>query len=210
MANVDLLIVGCGVAGLSAAVTALEQGLKVVNLERSAPDDFGGNSRWTEAYLRMKNDSEVADDFEEQFANNAGWNIDPNALDALAGDPDHMPAWVRSHTLPDPEVISIFAESVMPTIQWLKGFGLKFGPQPIYLLTQNTTRIAAHGGGLAIIETLRDKAIELGGEIRYRTTAVDLLRDGEGIICGVICIDEDGKRCAIASAGFGNGPVAQW
>ena len=71
---VDLLIVGCGVAGLSAAVAGLESGLSVINLERAPEDDFGGNSRWTEAYLRMKNDSEVADDFEEHFANNAGWN----------------------------------------------------------------------------------------------------------------------------------------
>lgn len=192
--TVDLLIVGCGVAGLTAAVAGLESGLSVINLERATEDDFGGNSRWTEAYLRMKNESEVTDDFEEHFANNAGWNLDPNALEALVGDSAHMPAWVRSHTLPDPEVISTFAESVPGTIEWLKGFGLKFGPQAIYLLTQNTTRIAAYGGGLAIIETLRDKALELGGEIRYRTTAVDLLREDDGTVCGMICVDENGKR----------------
>lgn len=191
--TVDLLIVGCGVAGMSAAVAGLESGLKVINLERSPEEDFGGNSRWTEAYLRMKNDSEVADDFEEHFANNAGWNLDPNALEALAGG-GQMPEWVSSHTLPDPEVISAFANSVPGTIEWLKGFGLKFGPQPIYLLTQNTTRIAAYGGGLEIIETLRDKALALGGEIRYRTTAVDLLREEDGTVCGTICLDAEGKR----------------
>ena len=191
---VDLLIVGCGVAGLSAAVAGLENGLSVINLERAPEEDFGGNSRWTEAYLRMKNASEVADDFEEHFANNAGWNIDPNALEALVGDSAHMPAWVRTHTLPDPEVISTFAESVPGTIEWLKGFGLKFGPQPIYLLTQNTTRIAAYGGGLEIIETLRDKALSLDGEIRYRTTAVELLREKDGTVCGMVCVDENGKH----------------
>lgn len=190
----DLLIVGCGVAGLSAAVAGLESGLKVVNLERSPEEEFGGNSRWTEAYLRMKNDSEVSDDFEEHFANNAGWNLDPNVLEALAGGASQMPEWVSSHTLPDPEVISTFAESVPGTIEWLKGFGLKFGPQAIYLLTQNTTRIAAYGGGLEIIETLRDKALKLGGEFRYRTTAIDLLHDDDGSVCGVVCVDKDGKR----------------
>lgn len=194
---VDLLIVGCGVAGLSAAVAGLENGLSVINLERATEEDFGGNSRWTEAYLRMKNESEVTDDFEEHFANNAGWNLDPNALEALMGDASHMPAWVRSHTLPDPEVISTFAESVPSTIEWLKGFGLKFGPQPIYLLTQNTTRIAAYGGGLEIIETLRDKALALGGEIRYRTTAAELLREDDGTVCGTVCVGEDGKRYSL-------------
>ena len=211
--DADLVIVGCGVAGLSAAVTALEAGLSVINLERADAADFGGNSRWTEAYMRMKNDAEIADDFEEHFARNAGWNLDPNVTDAVSRDPSDWPAQVRSHPLIDPEVISVFAESVPPTIAWLKSLGLKFGPQPIYLLTQNTTRIAATGGGLAIIETLRDKALALGGDIRYRTTAVDLLRDdaegGDGAICGVLATNPEGKRIRVraravvlASGGF--------
>jgi len=74
----DLVIVGCGIAGLSAAVTALQAGLSVTLLERAPEAEFGGNSRWTEAFLRMKNDAEVADDFEAVFADNAGWNLDPS------------------------------------------------------------------------------------------------------------------------------------
>jgi len=209
----DLLIVGCGVAGLSAAVTALEAGLKVVNLERSEEEHFGGNSRWTEAYMRMKNDSEVSDDFEEHFAHNAGWNIDPNVLNALTDDAALQPAFAKAHSLPDPEVISAFAQSVPSTLAWLKELGMKFGPQPIYLLTQNTTRIAAMGGGLALIETLRAKALALGGEIRYRTTAIDLVRGEEGAVNGVVAIRPDGvrevlraKRVLLASGGFQGNP----
>lgn len=211
--DADLIIVGCGVAGLSAAVTALEKGLKVINLERSGEEHFGGNSRWTEAYMRMKNDSEISDDFEEHFANNPGLNLDPNVLDAVGDSYEHWPSYVKSHAFPDPEVVSAFASSVPPTIQWLKGLGLKFGPQPIYLLTQNTTRIAAQGGGLAIIETLRARALELGGEIRYRSTAVDLVRDGQGVAGGIFYTNPDGKRVALraknvllASGGFQGNP----
>ena len=116
----DLLIVGCGIAGTSAAVTALQSGLKVTMLERAPEEEFGGNSRWTEAYLRMKNDAEVSDDFEERFALNAGANLDPNVLDAVAGEYAHWPAIVKSHPLPDPELISHFAREVPPTIAWLK------------------------------------------------------------------------------------------
>lgn len=211
--DTDVVIVGCGVAGLSAAVTALEAGLKVINLERSEESHFGGNSRWTEAYMRMKNDSEISADFEEHFANNAGWNIDPTVLDALTGSYTDWPSFVKSHSLPDPEVISAFANSVPPTISWLKGLGLKFEQQPIYLLTQNTTRIAAKGGGLAIIEALRAKALALGGEIRYRTTATDLVRDDKGVTCGVVITNPDGvqsrlltKRVILASGGFQGNP----
>ena len=211
--DADLIIAGCGVAGLSAAVTALEAGLKVINLERSGEELFGGNSRWTEAYMRMKNDSEVSDDFEEQFARNAGWNIDQNVLAAVGGDAAHWPSYVKSHSLPDPEVISTFAGAVPPTLAWLKGLGLRFEPQPIYLLTQNTTRIAAKGGGLAIIETLRAKALALGGEIRYHTTAVDLAREDDGQVSGFVCIRPDGRRetlraknVVLACGGFQGNP----
>jgi len=209
----DLVIVGCGVAGLSAAVTGLEAGLSVLNLERAPEHHFGGNSRWTEAYMRMKNDSEVSDDFEDHFANNAGWHIDGNVLESLSDGYEDWPSYVKAHSLPDPEVISAFALSVPSTLAWLKGMGLKFGPQPIYLLTQNTTRIAAQGGGLQIIETLRARALELGGEIRYQTTAVDLVRNPDGSVCGVKVLDSNGTRheiragrVVLASGGFQGNP----
>ena len=209
----DLVIVGCGIAGTSAAVTALQAGLSVTMLERAPEEDFGGNSRWTEAYLRMKNDAEVSDDFEERFAQNAGVNLDPNVLDAVAGEYAHWPPFVKSHPLPDPELIARFAASVPPTIAWLKGFGLRFGPQPIYLLTQSTTRIAAQGGGLALIERLMKEARALGAEVRFRTTAVDLVRDGEGRIGGVKAVDAEGLQVEIraratllASGGFQGNP----
>jgi tricarballylate dehydrogenase len=211
--NLDLLVVGCGVAGLSAAVTAAQGGLKVLCLERATEADFGGNSRWTEAYMRMKNDSEVADDFEEHFAHNAGFNLDPNLLAACVDDAQGWPAWVKAHGFTDPEVIAAFAQSVPPTIAWLKGLGLKFAPQPIYLLTQNTTRIAAQGGGLQIIETLRDRLLDSGGAIAYRTTAQDLLRDVQGRVTGLQCVGPDGSRQSIhaaavllASGGFQGNP----
>jgi len=209
----DLLIVGCGIAGTSAAVTALQAGLSVTLLERAPEEEFGGNSRWTEAYLRMKNDAEVSDDFEEHFARNAGVNLDPNVLDAVAGEYAHWPSFVKAHPLPDPELIAHFARSVPPTIAWLKSFGLRFGPQPIYLLTQSTTRIAAQGGGLALIERLMKEARALGADVRFRTTAMDLLRDADGRIAGVRAVDPQGNHAEIraratllASGGFEGNP----
>jgi tricarballylate dehydrogenase len=211
--DADLLIVGCGIAGLSASVSALQAGLKVTQLERAPEEEFGGNSRWTEAYLRMKNDSEVADDFEERFAENAGVNLDPNVLDAVGGAYAHWPTWVKAHPLPDPELIAHFAAQVPPTIAWLKSFGLKFGPQPIYLLTQSTTRIAAQGGGLALIERLMQEAKRLGAALRFCTTAVDLLRDADGRVRGVVAVGEDGRRVPLharatllASGGYQGNP----
>jgi tricarballylate dehydrogenase len=155
----------------------------------------------------------VSDDFEERFAQNAGVNLDPNVLDAVAGEYAHWPSYVKAHALPDPELIAHFAAGVPPTIAWLKGFGLRFGPQPIYLLTQSTTRIAAQGGGLALIERLMKEALALGAQVRFRTTAVDLLRDADGRVAGVKAVAADGAHAEIraqatllASGGFQGNP----
>ena len=41
----DVVVAGCGVAGLSAAVAARENGAKVAVLERSTREERGGHSR---------------------------------------------------------------------------------------------------------------------------------------------------------------------
>ncbi len=81
----DVVVVGCGVAGLSAAVAALERGRSVAILERSSADERGGQTRWTEAGMRMKNENEVSDDFEHHFAENAGHYLDPRLINEAAG-----------------------------------------------------------------------------------------------------------------------------
>jgi tricarballylate dehydrogenase len=90
--RVDLLIFGTGIAGLSAAVSALQRGLKVTVLERSIEADFRGNTRWTEAYMRMQNDAEIADDFETVFAENGGADLDPNVKAAVGEAYDQGPS----------------------------------------------------------------------------------------------------------------------
>ena len=68
----DVVVVGCGIAGLSAAVAAQEGGARVCVLERSVFEERGGNTRYTGAWLRMKTEDAVTDDFEEHFAENSG------------------------------------------------------------------------------------------------------------------------------------------
>jgi flavin-dependent dehydrogenase len=50
----DVVVVGGGVAGLTAAMSAAEAGARVALLERSTEAETGGNTRYTEAFLRMR------------------------------------------------------------------------------------------------------------------------------------------------------------
>ena len=49
----DVIVVGAGNAAMCAAMSAHEQGAKVVILERAPEDEAGGNSRYTAGAMRF-------------------------------------------------------------------------------------------------------------------------------------------------------------
>lgn len=209
----DLLVIGSGIAGLSAAVAAAAAGAKVAVLERSAPDEFGGNTRWTESYFRMKSEDEVSDDFEELLVANAGHHIDPNVIAAVSQDYAQWPGYVKAHGMPDPELVSTLSNQAGPTVQWLKKWGVRFAALPTYFVTAAAPRLMPVGGGLALIEALQAQAKKLGVALYFETTAHQLSRrDPQGFLqVGVVNKDGQGHQMAarsvvIASGGFEGNP----
>ena len=205
----DVVVVGCGIAGLSAAVSALEQGKRVAILERSSIDERGGQTRWTEAQMRMKSEDEVADDFEHHFAENSGHYLDPRLINEAAGAYENWSPILKTMNFTDPELITTITERAGPTLQWLKGFGVRFDFQPSYFITTCTTRISPVGGGLALIEALAAAAEKKNATFFYKTTARGLLQEADGAVTGLSAagpgnqaIDFDAKAVILASGGF--------
>ncbi len=196
----DVVVVGHGIAGLSAAVSALEAGARVVVLERAPAAEAGGNTRWTEAFMRMKSPQEVADDFESHFAANAGAYVDPSLVAETARDYAAWPGIVRAHGFTDPELVGTLAAEAPGTLGWLQTLGISFSPMATYLLTQNTTRIMPSGGGLQLVETLTAEATRRGATFLYETTARALITDADGTIRGIRATQPGGGRIAIHAA----------
>jgi tricarballylate dehydrogenase len=212
-ARYDLVVVGCGIAGLAAAATALQAGARVAVIERATREERGGNTRWTEALLRMKSEHEVSDDFETHFARNAGHHLDPELVAETARDRDNWSSIVRTLGFTDPEVIATFAGAVAPTIAWLKGFGVRFDFLPTYFITACQPRMAPIGGGLALVEALASWCESNGGAFFYRTTARALIQDPDGAVIGVRCVGPGhkpvelrGGAVVLASGGFEGNP----
>jgi tricarballylate dehydrogenase len=210
----DLVVVGCGIAGCSAAAAATQKGLAVVMLERATREEYGGNTRYTEANFRMKNVDEVSDDFEEQFIQNAGANPDPNIVAALAGPYETRPPYVKAHAHTDPDLIATLAEQAGPTVRWLHEFGIRFDDTKLrHYIIETAPRIRPVGGGLGLIEALSSYVRGNGGEILYEHTAYKLIIDERGFVAGVLARDNTGasrairgKGVVLASGGFQGNP----
>ncbi len=181
----DVVVVGCGIAGLAAAVSAQQGGANVAVLERAPVEERGGHTRHTGAWMRMKNDAEVSDDFEEHFALNAGGYIDPALLKHSLAAPDSQPAILRSLSYADPNVVETLAREAPPTLAWLKTFGVRFIPLDIPFPTSVQPRIQPSGGGLALIEALAPAFEKNGGRIFYETTAQSLVQNGQNEVVGL-------------------------
>ena len=148
----DVLVVGCGAAGLSAAVAAQQGGARVLVLERAPADERGGNTRHTGSWLRMKSVDEVSDDFIDHFAANAGGFLDPSMVHMASTSRESWPPTLRTLSFADPEVVATFAEEAPPTLRWLQGFGVRFEKLEVPFLTSVQPRMAPHGGGFALAQ----------------------------------------------------------
>jgi tricarballylate dehydrogenase len=209
----DIIIIGTGIAGLSAAAAALQAGGRVAILERSIRAERGGNTRWTESLMRMKSETEVSDDFEEHFAHNAGHYLDPELVAETAREQREWPSIVKTLGFTDPELIATFSAAAGPTIQWLKSFGIRFDFLPTYFITACQPRMSPVGGGLAMIEALAAFAEQKGARFFYQTTARRLLQDADGAVTGVEAAGQgnrlvrlNGRSVVLACGGYEGNP----
>jgi tricarballylate dehydrogenase len=213
----DIVVVGCGIAGLCAAVSAMEAGARVAVLERAPKEDRGGNTRWTQSLLRMKSETEITDDLEHHLAANGGHYLDPELVNAAAGDFQDWPSIVKTLGFTDPEIVATLAREAAPALQWLKRFGIRFDVPVTYFLTAAQPRMAPVGGGLAMIDALATAAEQGGVRFFYETAARRLIEhrhsDDSDRLGGVLASDPRGRPLPIparavilASGGFQGNP----
>ena len=209
----DVVVVGHGVAGMCAALTAHQQGVSVCVLERAPREDRGGNTRWTEAFWRMSSREKVADDLEDHIAERTGGYLEPELVHSMNRSSDAWPGYLRAMSFPDPELVSAFAEQAPPTLAWLEDQGLRFDFLPIHQIVQSFPKLAPVGGGLQIVETLAGKLEADAVPIFYRTTARRLILDEDGAVVGVDAVGQRnrparflGRAVVLACGGYQGNP----
>ena len=211
----DMVVVGHGIAGLSAAVSAMQQGAEVAVLERAPTDESGGCTRYTEAYLRLKSEDELSDDFESVLADTGSANPDPDLVHSMTRPPNEWPGILRTMSVTDPEFIATFARETIPTIKWLKTFGIRFIPGRLPHITarEHPSLVVPSGGGHAMLEALVNAGRNGGVKFFYETAARRLIQDDAGAVVGVQAVGRGNRRVdfraatvVLASGGFEGSP----
>ncbi len=162
----DLVVIGCGAAGLAAAVSYAERAgreRRIVVLERASRDGRGGATRWTSSWFRVTADRRLDPAFVDLMERVSGGKADLDYCRTYAGEVPATFDFLDRHQIP-------WIYFQQPFANRNTGGGLAM-PVP---------------GGVAIVDGLAKIVDGLpNAAIAYDTEAVGLSVDGSGAITGV-------------------------
>ena len=184
----DVLIIGGGLAAISAAIAARETGATVIVANKGITGKSGSSAKA------------------------AGILAAPFGHGGLHGPPvDDNPAYhttdslVVGHHLGAPELVSMMAEQACDAVNWLSQHGVAFSRTEagrfIQLMAPGNSRpraCSAIGGGSAILKVMIDAAIRLGVAFIDQLSAYKLLTS-DGRVTGAAFCDATNTPCCIAA-----------
>lgn len=202
--DADVVVVGSGIAGWSAAVSAAEQGAKVIVLEKLGLE--GGNAKFSLGTFMIC-----------QVPENADYHIsdEEDTLEAaLARWEDYQRESGADSVYPDYERVRDDLVQTMCTIDWLKGLGADFEYTASYVDDRMSMAQVVMPGAddegtpvAKLMRMLEEIAVSKGAEVRIDTPATGLIVE-DGAVVGVNAEAPDGpleiaaKSVIIASGGF--------
>ena len=198
-AEYDLLVIGGGAAGKSAAYEGALQGLDVGLLEK-APQT-GGSS--------VNAEGQAAFESSEQKARGVPPTPGSHYPTKAEGYQRYMD---YSSKRAKPEVVRMQVNNTAETIDIMKGLGIHYTDVTIYAYDQPAELNTFHrpeGLGALMQETLLKACVDAGVDIFTNTAGTGLILDGQKVI-GVEATDADGnnikvgaKAVVLAAGGFG-------
>jgi fumarate reductase flavoprotein subunit len=187
--STDIVVVGSGAAGLTAALTAAEGGAKVVVFEKQRSP--GGTSNFFEGTFAVESTMQ-----RERYINYTKDECFKNIME-------------YSHWMANPRLVRAVVNESGGTIGWLQAQGVVFLDATINMPDSQRTYHVIKGKGEALVKALTVKAKEKGVIIQLGTPVKSLLKQGSKVTGVIAEVDgEDvpvaAKAVIIASGGFAN------
>jgi fumarate reductase flavoprotein subunit len=198
--NTEVVVVGCGISGVVAALSAVEAGARVVLIEKAkTAQGFGGGNGAIDSRLQKK--MGVIIDKEEIIRNlmkYAGNRADQRLIRMWAHDSGKTMDWLMDMT----DAAGLETILFMPTVS---------APNEYDFYPQYPT---CHGckGETLVVKCVLDVGLKKGLTARFSTRAKQLIRKGKGRVTGVIAQDDKGnyiqlnaeKAIVLCTGDYGN------
>ena len=194
----DVVAVGAGSAALNAALSAKEQGSKVLVLEKAPEHLRGGNSYFTGGLFRFAYSGlEEIVNLLPEVGTEEQDRIDVGSYDNSDFYADVMRV---TEGLSNPDLLQILVSESYPTMIWMRDQGvpwiLAYGRQAFEhegkLRFWGGLIVESVGGGKGLSDRLFELCQNVGIEVRYQSAATELKTDNKGKISGVIIKGPDG------------------
>ncbi len=211
--SADVVVIGAGLAGLSAALEAREAGATVRVLERAPLAERGGNTRFSNGAMRaVYSGIEDIDELVGGLSNSERARADFGSY-TREEYIDDMGRITQYRT--DPELAELLINRSAETMTWLHNHGVGF--LPLYewhpampdgrIKFSGGSALETRGGGDGLSEALFAAVERAGIAVVYETRATGLVMN-DGVVTGVRAktkgkpFDIAAKRVILACGGF--------
>ena len=192
----DIVVIGAGGAGLSAATEAASKGKKVIVLEKMG--NAGGNTS----------------------SATGGLNASETSVQKKLGIEDSNAQYIEDtikggHNLNDPDLVRNMVEHSAETVDWLISLGADLSDVGKMAGSTNKRTHRPQGGaaiGAHLVPVLVKAAETAGAQIRYNSKVTQIIKADDGSVAGVKVLAEEGEytisasAVIVASGGFGASP----
>lgn len=191
----DIVVIGAGGAGMTAAIQAVQDGATDVVVLEKMPITGGNTTRSTGGLNAAATKYQEAEGIED--------SVELFVEDTMKGGKE----------LNDKELVTKMAENSAAAVDWVNEIGGDlsvvgmFGGASVKRIHRPTDTSAV---GPMLVKALNNKMAELNIPVLLETTAKQILVDENGAVCGVVAADKDGNEMTIdctavvlATGGFG-------
>jgi fumarate reductase flavoprotein subunit len=174
----DVIVVGAGASGVSAAVSAADTGAKVIIIEKTANIGGASNLSWAGKFYNST----------EAVSQGVKIEVEKEITDWI----------VNNHWRVDAAAIRQYVMKSGQTYEWLNEKGyvtkfLNFGGEQLHVLPPYESRQAT------LRKMLTGSVEKNGGQVLTETTAKKLLTNAEGVVTGVQAVKSDGTTLEISA-----------